>query len=165
MTRLIDADLLCEEFKGRQRAALRWKEKAILDGDEERSIRADATLAFLSEVKLTIDKAPTVDTDLSEYSDKLWKEAYERGHKRGYKEGYEQAILDGKTNFSRPKGEWIRPKSWEDEYKGVVCSNCGKKFDIIEWSPEMFFCYNCGSDMREELRKHFGRKEREDWNK
>lgn len=61
MTRLIDADALCEEFKERQRAALRWKEKAILDGDEERQIRADATLAFLSEVKLTIDNAPTVE--------------------------------------------------------------------------------------------------------
>ncbi|MBQ1293482.1 MAG: hypothetical protein IIY21_05555 [Clostridiales bacterium] len=61
MTRLIDADKLCEEFKERQRAALRWKEKAILNGDDERSIRADATLAFLLEVKLTIDNAPTVD--------------------------------------------------------------------------------------------------------
>lgn len=61
MTRLIDADKLCEEFKKRQRAALRWKEKSILDGDEERKIRADATLAFLSEVKLTIDNAPTVE--------------------------------------------------------------------------------------------------------
>ena len=59
--RLIDADALCEEFKKRQQAALRWKEKALLDGDEERSIRADATLAFLSEVKLTIDNAPTVE--------------------------------------------------------------------------------------------------------
>lgn len=61
MTRLIDADLLCEEFKKRQQAALRWKENAILDCDEERKIRADATLAFLSEVKLTIDNAPTVE--------------------------------------------------------------------------------------------------------
>ena len=61
MARLIDADALCEDFKERQRAALRWKEKAILDGDEERQIRADATLTFLSEVKLTIDNAPTVE--------------------------------------------------------------------------------------------------------
>ena len=61
MTRLIDADELCEQFKKRQQAALRWKEKSILNGDEERSIRADATLAFLSEVKLTIDNAPTVE--------------------------------------------------------------------------------------------------------
>mgnify|MGYP007122035680 CR=1 FL=1 len=64
MTRLIDVDALCEEFKERQKAALRWKEKALLDGDEERSIRADATLAFLSEVKLTIDNAPTVEPDM-----------------------------------------------------------------------------------------------------
>lgn len=61
MTRLIDADALYKEFKQRQNAALRWKEKAILDNDEERQIRADATLCFLSEVKLTIDNAPTVE--------------------------------------------------------------------------------------------------------
>lgn len=59
--RPIDADALCEEFKERQRAALRWKERAIFDGDLEREIRADATLAFLSEVKLTIDKARTIE--------------------------------------------------------------------------------------------------------
>ena len=46
-------------------------------------------------VKQIIDNAPTVDTDLSEYSEKLWKEAYNRGHK----EGYQQAILDRRTNF------------------------------------------------------------------
>lgn len=61
MTRLIDADALCEEFKRRQRAALRWKEEAILADNEESKIRADAILTFLSEVKLTIDNAPTVE--------------------------------------------------------------------------------------------------------
>ena len=59
--RPIDADALCEEFKARQRAALRWKERAIYDDDLEREIRADAILAFLSEVKLTIDKARTIE--------------------------------------------------------------------------------------------------------
>lgn len=85
--RLIDADKLCEEFKERQRAALRWKEKAILDGDEERQIRADATLAFLSEVKLTIDNAPTI-----EYSKKSLDYDY------GFAEGLRRA---------RKKGKWI----------------------------------------------------------
>ena len=58
---LISREYLYKEFKQRQNAALRWKEKAILDGDEERKIRADATLCFLSEVKLTIDNAPTIE--------------------------------------------------------------------------------------------------------
>jgi hypothetical protein len=59
--RLIDADKLCEEFKRRQNAALNWKEQAILNNNLESEIRADAVLAFLSEVKLTIDNAPTVE--------------------------------------------------------------------------------------------------------
>lgn len=74
--RTIDADALCEEFKRRQRAALRWKEKAILADDEEIKIRADAVLAFLSEVKLTIDNAPTVEQPTGEwidYSDTFYK--------------------------------------------------------------------------------------------
>lgn len=59
--RLIDADKLCEEFKSRQNAALNWKEQAIMNDDLEIEIRADAVLGFLSEVKLTIDNAPTVE--------------------------------------------------------------------------------------------------------
>ena len=146
MTRLIDADKLCEEFKDRQRAALRWKERSILEGDEERSIRADATLAFLSEVKLTIDNAPTVDTDLSKYSDKLWKAAYERGKNE------------------RPHGEWIKGREISREmiydkilhidYENFTCSNCGLVLDNllyhVDGSPFYKFCPNCGADMRGE---------------
>ena len=61
--RLIDADKLCEEFKRRQRAALNWKQQAIMNDNLESEIRADAVLGFLSEVKLTIDNAPTIATD------------------------------------------------------------------------------------------------------
>ena len=59
-----------------------------------------------------------------------------------FKEGYKQAIIDGKTNFSRPQGEWknTRPPEMSDN---IVCSLCG--FDSIA----MFdFCPNCGADMR-----------------
>lgn len=66
MSDLISREYLYKEFKQRQNAALRWKEKAILDDDEERKIRADATLCFLSEVKLTIDNAPTVTPDMAQ---------------------------------------------------------------------------------------------------
>lgn len=59
--RLGDLDALCDEFKRRQRAALRWKEEAILADNEESKIRADAVLSFLCEVKLTIDNALTVE--------------------------------------------------------------------------------------------------------
>lgn len=59
--RSIDAEKLCEEFKRRQKAALNWKQQAIMNENLESEIRADAVLGFLSEVKLTIDKAPTIE--------------------------------------------------------------------------------------------------------
>lgn len=119
--RLIDADALCEEFKERQRAALRWKEKAILDGDEERQIRADATLAFLSEVKLTIDNAPTVSPDMAQVL------AYESGKSSG-----------------RPHGKWIYHKDWyRDGECPWECSECGTCYDY-----DMNYCGECGADMR-----------------
>ena len=59
--RLIDAEALVKEFSTRAVSARNWKENALNNGDEEIVIRADATLAFLTEVKLTIDNAPTVE--------------------------------------------------------------------------------------------------------
>lgn len=108
--RLIDANALCEEFKKRHRAALRWKEKAILADDEEIKIRADAVLTFLSEVKLTIDNAPTAD-DWENYSTKLWKEAYEQG------------------KADRPTGVWI-PVSDRLPQNYILCLFCDIDGDI-----------------------------------
>lgn len=56
--RLIDADKLLTEFKERAEAAKRWQETAK---DEEIKIRAAATLDFLTEVKLTIEKAQIIN--------------------------------------------------------------------------------------------------------
>ena len=55
-----------------------------------------------------------------------------------FKEGYKQALIDGKTNFSRPQGEW--------ELHGMIyyCSNCGH---YCGESGDNF-CGNCGADMR-----------------
>ena len=55
--RLVDADVFSAEMKERQYAAMEWKEEAK---DSETAARADAVLGFLSEVKLTLDKLPTV---------------------------------------------------------------------------------------------------------
>lgn len=55
--RLVDADAFSDEMKERQDAAMEWKEEAK---DSETAARADAVLSFLSEVKLTLDKLPTV---------------------------------------------------------------------------------------------------------
>lgn len=71
-----------------------------------------------------IDEQPTID-DLSEYSDKLWKLAYERGKAE-----------------ARPKGEWIEHSTYKDV---LICSNChhgsNQVYDTFN------FCPNCGADM------------------
>lgn len=90
-----------------------------------------------------IDNAPTVNTDLSKYSDKLWKEAYERGMNE------------------RPHGEWIKEDA--EHLKGWYrCSECGRRVEdltddvIIHAGCEDYtiadiypYCH-CGADMREE---------------
>lgn len=118
--RLIDADKLCEEFKRRQKAALNWKEKAIMNDDLEIEIRADAVLGFLSEVKLTIDKAPTVTHD------KI------------------QAIMSDylvyRSEPQRPLGKWL------EDSGNIACSNC----HTIWLYRKTNYCPNCGAKMKGE---------------
>lgn len=59
--RQIDADALKADFENRARKARNWKEHAIMARDEEIVIRATATLDFIYEVIMTIDRAPAVD--------------------------------------------------------------------------------------------------------
>lgn len=88
----------------------------------------DADDFFRTFPELAIDpyiNAPTVDADLCEYSDKLWKAAYERGKNE------------------RPHGEWIMNKT-SARGRYYTCTNCKKvsrnNFD---------YCPMCGADMRE----------------
>ena len=60
-----------------------------------------------------------------------------------FKEGYKQAILDGKTNFSRPQGEWI--KTQEGRWIYPICSECGYKENVVT-----NYCANCGAKMDKE---------------
>lgn len=70
------------------------------------------------------------------------QEFFGNGYKKGYKEGYKQAILDGKTNFSRPQGEWIivKDKKWGDNVK---CPFCGKELA----GTDLNFCCKCGAKL------------------
>lgn len=56
--RLIDADAFAEEMKVRRENAGEWLREAK---DHDTAVRADAVLTFLIEVKLTLDKIPTID--------------------------------------------------------------------------------------------------------
>ena len=77
-----------------------------------------------------IDELPTAD--LSEYCDKLWKTAYERGKAE-----------------ARTKGKW--ENTGECEERGTVryiCSECGRD----DWHfplSEVSYCWNCGARMTE----------------
>ena len=73
-----------------------------------------------------------------------------------FKEGYKQAILDGKTNFSRPQGEWIMEENNKDYPDGKgTCSHCGYEMDVkrwewlpaVRWYLKPKFCPECGADM------------------
>ena len=71
-----------------------------------------------------------------------------------FKEGCKQAILDGKTNFSRPQGEWIYTDK-NDKKKGFggYCSvcKCDMPIGMNDWKQEYYeskYCPNCGADMR-----------------
>lgn len=119
--RLIDADKLCEDFKKRQKDALNWKEQAIMNDNIEAEIRADAVLAFLSEVKLTIDKAPTVLHD---------------NYNMGYQDGVRKVLSE------RPTGEWkVSDNRWG--LGSLRCSNCN-----IYYDTDPNYCPNCGAKMK-----------------
>lgn len=62
-----------------------------------------------------------------------------------FKEGYKQAIIDGKTNYSRPQGEWI-DHSEDDGY--VECPICGHLTNCEGNIEELHYCWNCGAKMR-----------------
>ena len=55
--RVIDADAFVAEMKKRREEAGKWLREAK---DRETAARADAVLSFLCEVKLTLDKMPTI---------------------------------------------------------------------------------------------------------
>lgn len=75
--------------------------------------------------------------DLSAYSDKLWRAAYERGKKEAEAE--------------RKRGKWL-PDNRSYEIK-FICSCC-KESEVVpttgftRYEPIWKYCPNCGADMR-----------------
>lgn len=150
--RLIDADAL-KEFINEVCFSAEWVKYRVDNGSKG---QIECILTY-------IDNAPTVDTtcpncdsgyaqgysdgylkgkeerpidDLSEYSDKLWQKAYERGKAE-----------------ARPQGEWI------SHIRSIECSVCKCKFfaddeneNCQDYEPctdfDFNFCPNCGADMR-----------------
>ena len=113
------------------------------------------------------DALPSADTDMSEYCDRLWKIAYERGKaeavqhnkdaisREGLLKSWEELSPRGRLEFDQvimtipalpsaePKtGEW-KPKNHHTDY----CSNCG--FEETQWrTADYNFCPSCGARMK-----------------
>ena len=102
-------------------------------------------IALLDKCESEINAIPSADTDISEYSDRLWKNAYERG------------------KADRPQGEWIAVDSYsafggsEEQWNAHgnpiayhYCSNCKSQTRVDEFGEEMLtdFCPNCGARMK-----------------
>ena len=140
--RLGDLDALKEDFKSRLAKCNEWIEKAK---DKETKIRASAVKAFIGEVIMTIDNAPTVDTTCPHCDS-------------GYAQGLSDGYLKGKEE--RPQGEWIEKVETKQLGHGwlttheIVCSVCGGSGENDENIPQCWkFCPNCGADMREDSDK------------
>lgn len=104
------------------------------------------------EIKTKITKAlelfgnpeQSAQPDLSDYSDKLWKAAYERGKRDAQSE--------------RKTGEWEEIAVIADAYdisgaktwaSRIKCDQCGFTTTVIEGHFSQYnFCPNCGADMR-----------------
>lgn len=68
-----------------------------------------------------------------------------------FKEGYKQAIIDGKTNFSRPQGEWLSHYDYCEKHGynpsvSIAFWWCDRCEQAVEHPTN--FCPNCGADMR-----------------
>lgn len=92
---LISREALKEDFKSRLAYCNEWIEKAK---DKETKIRASSIKAFIGEVLMTINNAPTVDVDieLAQEREKLYEES---------KKLYMLAKTLGKEE--RPQGDLI----------------------------------------------------------
>ena len=133
--RLGDLDALKEDFKSRLADCNKWIENAK---DKETKIRASAVKAFIAEVIMTIDNAPTVFDCRS---------CKNNGNERECVDCHEY------SNFvqykERPQGEW-KETGYETgalgiTYRQTQCSNCGWEHALPMWYN---FCPNCGAEMR-----------------
>ena len=129
--RPIDANALKEDFKERLSNCNDWIERAK---DKETKIRASAVKSFIAEVIMTIDNAPTVETDIEVVA----KDAYEHGYTDGWKERFGEP--DG-----RQKGEWVIGSEYDcfsHIEKTYTCPFCNHRY-----YTKYPFC-TCGADMR-----------------
>ena len=94
-------------------------------------VRCEGDVYMMVQVE-TLEGLPSVESDLSEYSDKLWKTAYERGKA--------EALAERKT------GKWIPVMNGRG---GHCCNRCNGYAPSYMNGDEHLsdFCHNCGAYM------------------
>ena len=136
---LISRSTLKEDMKSRLSACNEWIEKAK---DKETKIRASAVKAFIAEVIMTIDNAPTVEVPenavncvLTMFGECSYNET--GCHDCEIKVKIRRALRE------RPQGEWI--EDYTAKKKRVVACNKCHCLNILGKSN---FCPNCGAKMK-----------------
>lgn len=138
--------------------AIKALEREKSDWNNDYNVPIDNCIKRLKKVK-------SADTDISEYSDKLWRNAYERGKAdRPQDDEFENFdresllfLIDvqkeriGELLADRPQGEWLVDIL---NYKSM-CSVCGANETDFIYGTEMWyglgeskFCPSCGARMK-----------------
>lgn len=124
----ISREALKEDMKSRLSVCNEWIEKAK---DKETRIRASAVKAYLAEVIMTIDNAPTVAVD----------EEIERQREELYQESKKLFDTARMLGVERPQGKWN-----EIQAGMFVCPFCGAR----PHKDFKNFCAKCGAKMQKE---------------
>ena len=114
--RLIDADLMVELIKAQ-----------ITTNEDDKSTAGMAAKRVMGRFIEFVNDLPAAQPDLSSYSDKLWRAAYERG----------------KAEAQRMRGRWML-----DNDGFYVCDQCGEPCaGELMGKPRDRFCKWCGAKM------------------
>lgn len=140
MSDLISRDALKEDFKSRLAVCNEWIEKAK---DKETKIRASAVKAFIGEVIMTIDNAPSVEPRIEYGTDGQPYRLFMSGGQ------VVPDTLQGWRYEERPQGEWIKNEGKDIRDNFYTCSKCGRTVNVLcgETLSDYPFCH-CGADMR-----------------
>lgn len=111
-----------------------WREDALDAIDEIESEVADGDGFQYEKWRQWFCDLPTADIDLSDYSDRLWRNAYEQGKADAEPKRKTGKWLDNETSFS------------DDVPQTCTCSVCRMR----SRRPIGDFCKWCGADMRGE---------------
>ena len=86
MSDLISRQAAIDEINKRIKAAIDWFKRCDDADVNDVKVRAEQAIATFCEASLTLKSLPSVQPDMSGYSDRLWKLAYERGKRDAQQE-------------------------------------------------------------------------------